>query len=64
MEYQQKVKVEVAKRLLEEGRKTVLEIMYEVGYSDDNAFRDVFKKITGLSPLDYRARYSRNAILV
>lgn len=32
--------------------------MSEVGYSDDKAFREVFKKIVGLSPLDYKARYS------
>jgi len=37
--------------------------MYEVGYSDDKAFREVFKKITGLSPLEYRAKYSRKAII-
>jgi len=34
-----------------------------VGYSDEKAFREVFKKITGLSPLDYRAKYSKRAVL-
>jgi YesN/AraC family two-component response regulator len=38
--------------------------MNEVGYSDDKAFREVFKKITGLSPLDYRAKYSKEVVLV
>jgi YesN/AraC family two-component response regulator len=38
--------------------------MNEVGYSDDKAFREVFKKITGLSPLDYRAKYSTEVVLV
>jgi YesN/AraC family two-component response regulator len=33
--------------------------MNEVGYSDDKAFREVFKKITGLSPLNYRERFSK-----
>jgi transcriptional regulator GlxA family with amidase domain len=61
VEYWQRAKVEVAKNALEKGRKTVLEVMYEVGYSDDKAFREVFKKITGLSPLDYRAKYSKRA---
>jgi YesN/AraC family two-component response regulator len=37
--------------------------MYEVGYSDDKAFREVFKKITGLSPLEYRAKFSKVAVL-
>jgi transcriptional regulator GlxA family with amidase domain len=64
VEYLQRVKVEVAKRTLEKGRKSIFEVMNEVGYSDDKAFREVFKKITGLSPLDYRAKYNREAVLV
>jgi transcriptional regulator GlxA family with amidase domain len=63
LEYWQRVKVEAAKSNLEKGRKNIFEIMYEVGYSDDKAFREVFKKITGISPLDYRAKYNREAIL-
>lgn len=64
VEYLQRVKVEVAKKALEKGRKSVLEVMYEVGYSDDKAFREVFKKVTGLSPLDYRNKYSKNNVAV
>lgn len=62
VEYLQRVKVEVAKNTLEKGRKSIFEVMNDVGYSDDKAFREVFKKITGLSPLDYRARFNREAI--
>lgn len=61
VEYLQRVKVEVAKRTLEKGSKSIFEVMSEVGYSDDKAFREVFKKIVGLSPLDYRARYTRGS---
>lgn len=57
-EYLQRVKVEAAKKELEKGRKTISEVMDTVGYNDDKAFRDVFKKITGLSPLEYRSKYS------
>lgn len=64
VEYLQRVKVEVAKKTLEKGRKSIFEVMNEVGYSDDKAFREVFKKITGLSPLDYRARYNKEAVLM
>jgi transcriptional regulator GlxA family with amidase domain len=64
VEYLQRVKVEVAKKTLEKGRKTIFEVMNEVGYSDDKAFREVFKKITGLSPLDYKAKYNVERILV
>jgi transcriptional regulator GlxA family with amidase domain len=64
VEYMQRVKVEVAKRTLEKGRKSIFEVMHEVGYSDDKAFREVFKKIAGLSPLDYRAKYNKEVVLV
>ena len=57
IEYIQRVRVEAAKRQLEAGKKTINEVIYEVGYSDVNAFRLVFKKYTGLSPIDYRNRY-------
>ncbi|MBI1223834.1 MAG: helix-turn-helix domain-containing protein [Bacteroidetes bacterium] len=57
LEYIQRVKIEVAKRSLESGRKNVNEVMFDVGYGDAKAFRDVFKKVTGLTPIDYRNIY-------
>lgn len=63
-EYIQRVKIEVAKKELEASRKSVNEVMYEVGYSDNKAFRSTFKKITGLSPIEYRNKYSKEAIAV
>jgi transcriptional regulator GlxA family with amidase domain len=59
VEYIQRVKIEAAKKGLETSRKNVNEVMYEVGYSDTKAFRTVFKKITGLSPADYRSKYNK-----
>jgi transcriptional regulator GlxA family with amidase domain len=64
VEYLQRVKVEVAKNTLEKGKKSVFEVMMEVGYSDDKTFREVFKKITGLSPLDYKAKYNKETAWV
>jgi transcriptional regulator GlxA family with amidase domain len=61
LEYAQRVKIESAKKFLETSRKTINEVMYEVGYSDVKAFREVFRKITGMSPLEYRARYNKEA---
>lgn len=58
LQYIQRVKVEFAKKHLENGKKTVNEIIYETGYNDPEAFRKVFKKITHLSPIDYRKKYS------
>lgn len=59
VEYIQKVKIEAAKKLLEQGRKTIQETMYDVGYNDVKAFRDVFKKITGMTPVDYKLKYEK-----
>ncbi|MBA4057980.1 MAG: AraC family transcriptional regulator, partial [Marivirga sp.] len=58
VEYIQRVKVEFAKKHLENGRKTVNEIIYDAGYNDIDAFRKVFKKFTDLSPVDYRKKYA------
>ena len=63
-EYIQRVKIEAAKKNLETGRKNINEVMYDVGYNDTKAFRTTFKKITGLSPIEYRNKYNREAIAV
>jgi len=62
VEYSQRVKIESAKKTFETSRKTVNEVMYEVGYSDLKAFREVFRKITGMSPLEYRSKYNKEAV--
>lgn len=61
LEYQQRVRIEQAKKMLESGRNTVSDVMYETGYTDQKAFRAVFKKITGLTPADYRSKFSKDA---
>lgn len=58
-EYIRRVRIEAAKRSFEASRKNVTEVMYDVGYADTKAFRDVFKKITGLTPVGYRNKYSK-----
>jgi transcriptional regulator GlxA family with amidase domain len=59
VEYIQRIKIEAAKRSLETGFKTVNEIMFSVGYNDIKAFRNIFKKITGISPIDYRNKFNK-----
>jgi transcriptional regulator GlxA family with amidase domain len=60
-EYMQRVKIEAAKKSLETSRKNINEVMYEVGYIDTKAFRTIFRKITGLSPIEYRNKYNKEA---
>ncbi len=57
-EYLQRVRIEAAKKSLEMEPKTVNEVMYGVGYNDPKAFREVFKRHAGLTPNEYKKRYS------
>jgi transcriptional regulator GlxA family with amidase domain len=61
MEYIQRVKIEAAKMSFESTRENVNEVMYSVGYTDTKAFRTTFKKITGISPIEYRNKYNKQA---
>src|SRR5260221_5831504 len=58
-EYLQRVKIEAAKKALEKGTQNINLLMYDAGYNDIKTFREVFKKITGLTPQDYKRKYSR-----
>jgi transcriptional regulator GlxA family with amidase domain len=62
-EYIQRVKVEAAKKSFETSRKNINEVMYDVGYNDTKAFREIFKKTTGLSPVEYRNKYNKETVV-
>lgn len=62
LEYIQRVKIEAAKRQFESSRKNINEVMYDVGYTDTKAFRTIFKRITGLTPVEYRNKYNKMAM--
>jgi len=59
IEYIQRVKIEAAKKSFETSRKNITEVMFDVGYTDTKSFRGIFKKITGMTPFDYRNRYNK-----
>lgn len=63
IEYAQRVKAEAAKKAFETSTKTINEVMYDLGYSDAKAFREMFRKITGMSPLEYRLKYNKSTIV-
>jgi transcriptional regulator GlxA family with amidase domain len=63
VEYIQRVKIEAAKMSLESSRENVNEVMYKVGYTDTKAFRNTFKRITGLSPIQYRSKYNKEVLV-
>lgn len=53
----QHLRIEEAKRLLEEGTLPFDEISYAAGYEDASFFRRLFKRTTGLSPSQYRRMF-------
>ncbi|MCK5096610.1 MAG: helix-turn-helix domain-containing protein, partial [Desulfobacteraceae bacterium] len=55
--YLQQIRVETAKKLLEEGVHTFNEITYQVGYEDISFFRKIFIRLTGLRPKEYQQRF-------
>ena len=56
-EYCQHLRVGKAREMLEFSNGTIDHIAWTVGYQDPGAFRAIFRKITGLAPSDYRARF-------
>jgi transcriptional regulator GlxA family with amidase domain len=62
LEYIHRIKIEAAKHSFETSRKNINEVMFDVGYTDTKAFRVMFKKITGLTPIEYRNKYNKMAM--
>lgn len=59
IEYLQRTRIEVAKRKLEQTDESILEVMLEAGYNDLKAFRQLFRKNTGMTPTEYRGKFYR-----
>jgi len=57
--YLQSVRIERARKMLEESDYNVDTVMNKVGYEDSSSFRRLFKKKTGVTPTEYRTRFSR-----
>lgn len=58
IEYLQKTRIEAAKKLLEQTDQSVMEVMLNSGYNDLKSFRQLFKKSSGLTPKEYRAKFN------
>ena len=52
------VRIKKAKDLLQSGNETVAKISSLVGYSDIKYFGKIFKKVTGITPNEFRQFYS------
>lgn len=58
--YIQAMRMEAAQKRLEQTEQSIDQIMLAVGYQDPSSFRRLFRRHTGLSPLEYRRRFSRS----
>ena len=55
-QYFQKMRIDIAKNLLENSDMTIEDISYRLNYTDRNYFSLIFKKITGYPPVSYRKK--------
>lgn len=55
-DYLNKIRIECACDYMHDATMKVYEIAYKVGYRDEKYFSKVFKKVTGLSPSEYRKK--------
>ena len=53
-QYHINLRIDAARRLLRETKKSVLDVALEIGYSNPSHFAQLFRRETGLSPSDYR----------
>jgi transcriptional regulator GlxA family with amidase domain len=59
--YVQALRMSSAKEMLERGRLPVQNVSARIGYEDVAFFRGLFKRHTGMTPAEYRARFARMA---
>ncbi|GMK41909.1 hypothetical protein PCCS19_49680 [Paenibacillus sp. CCS19] len=61
IDYLTSLRIKRAKQLIDEEALSLKEICFEVGYKDPNYFSRVFKKVTGVTPSDYRTNSSKGS---
>ncbi len=59
-QYLQSLRIEHARKLLETSSMALESVISAVGYEDLSSFTRLFKKTTGLSPSQYRAKFKRS----
>jgi transcriptional regulator GlxA family with amidase domain len=57
IEYLQQIRIEAAKKLLEQTNQQMTEVIFNSGYNDPKAFRKVFRKTVGMTPSEYRDKF-------
>lgn len=63
IEYLQKTRIEAAKTILEQTGHSISDVMMQSGYNDLKAFRQQFRKHTGMTPTAYREKFFSKKII-
>ena len=54
LSYVNNLRITQAKKLLRDSTFSITDIAFQIGFNDSNYFSNSFKKITGITPLEYR----------
>jgi transcriptional regulator GlxA family with amidase domain len=63
LEYLQRVRIEAAKKLLENSNDSMEQIAVQCGYDDIGFFRKVFKRHVAINPKEYQKKYGKAGLL-
>ncbi|MDC0598637.1 helix-turn-helix domain-containing protein [Gammaproteobacteria bacterium] len=58
LKFLQRVRIEAAKKMMEQSSRSIEQIGVAIGYQDIGAFRNLFKRLVGETPASYRRRFS------
>ena len=60
LSYLNKLRVDKAKEMLSSAGTTIKSIALQIGYNNEQSFSRYFKKSTGMTPGEWRRRFSEN----
>ncbi len=63
VEYLTELRVEKSRELLRDTNDSIKEICYKIGYSDPNYYCKIFKKVTGMTPTEYRENQQTGGVI-
>jgi transcriptional regulator GlxA family with amidase domain len=64
LEYLQRVRIEAAKKLLENSNDSIEQIAFKCGYDDIGFFRKIFKRHVAINPKEYQKKYGKTGLTV
>jgi two-component system, response regulator YesN len=63
VEYLTELRVAKSRELLRDTNDSIKEICYKIGYSDPNYYCKIFKRVTGMTPTEYRDNQQSDEVM-